>query len=178
VALSSRLCINPAHPRDWRLHDEGMLVPTGVGDLHYRRSRFATRLLTDRLYTASHFWAKEERPGVWRVGLTKFAARMLGDVVDVGFETPVDSDVRLGDAIGWFEGFKARSDLYCVVSGRFLGGNPALVDDVDVIDRDRWEGGWLYAVEGHVDPEARDAQGYIRWLDAVIDKMRGKETKG
>ena len=153
-------------------------MATGVGDLHYRRSRFATRLLTDRLYTASHFWAKEERPGVWRVGLTKFAARMLGDVVDVGFETPVDSDVRLGDAIGWFEGFKARSDLYCVVSGRFLGGNPALADDVDVIDRDRWEAGWLYAVEGHVDPEARDAQGYIRWLDAVIDKMRGKETKG
>jgi glycine cleavage system H protein len=63
--------------------------------------------------------------------------------------------VRLGDAIGWFEGFKARSDLYCVVSGRFLGGNPALADDVDVIDRDRWEAGWLYALKGRSTRGAR-----------------------
>src|SRR5688572_11917161 len=138
-----------------------MLIPTGVGDLYYRRSRFSTRLLTDRLYTASHFWAQEERPGVWRVGLTKFAARMLGDVVDVGFDAASDAPVRLGDAIGWFEGFKARSDLYSIVSGRFLGPNPVLADDVDVIDRDRYGGGWLYAVEGQLDPDARDADGYV-----------------
>jgi glycine cleavage system H protein len=146
---------------------------TRVGHIYYRRSRFSTRLLTDRLYTASHFWVKEQDPGVWRVGLTKFAARMLGDVVDVGFDLPVGSRVRLGDAIGWFEGFKARSDLYAVVEGEFAGGNPLLDQDVDVIDRDRYEAGWLYAVNGTVDPEARDAEGYARWLDAVIAKMRG-----
>lgn len=145
--------------------------------LHYRRSRFSTRLLTDRLYTPSHFWAKEERPGLWHIGLTKFAARMLGDVVDVGFDAVVDAPVRLGDAVGWFEGFKARSDLYSIVSGRFVGGNPALADDVDVIDRDRYGAGWIYAVEGQLDPEARDATGYVQWLDVVIDKMRGKDQQ-
>src|SRR5438309_5461014 len=126
----------------------------GVGDLYYRRSRFSTKLMTDRLYTPSHFWVKEQEPGHWRVGLTKFAARMLGDVVDVGFETAPEAAVRLGDTIGWFEGFKARSDLYTVVEGRFFGGNPILNDDVDVIDRDRYGAGWLYAVDGRVDPDA------------------------
>jgi glycine cleavage system H protein len=150
------------------------MLSHSVADLHYRRSRFSTRLLTDRLYTASHFWAKEERPGVWHVGLTKFAARMLGDVVDVGFDVQSGADVRLGEAIGWFEGFKARSDLYSIVEGRFLGGNPAFAEDVDVLDRDRYGEGWLYAIEGRLDPEARDAQGYVAWLDAVIDKMKGK----
>lgn len=149
-----------------------------MGDIYYRRSRFSTRLLTDRLYTASHFWVKEHAPGRWRVGLTKFAARMLGDVVDVAFEAPVESTVALGDAVGWFEGFKARSDLYSVVAGRFLGGNPALERDVDIIDRDRYEEGWLYAVDGAVDPEARDAAGYARWLDEVIDRMRGRTPEG
>src|SRR5882672_12300858 len=115
-----------------------MLSGASVGDLYYRRSRFSTRLLTDRLYTPSHFWVQEHEPGLWRVGLTKFAARMLGDVVDVGFETPAESRVQLGDAVGWFEGFKARSDLYTVVEGHFAGGNPALEQDVDVIDRDRY----------------------------------------
>ena len=46
--------------------------------------------------------------------------------VDIGFDTATDSAVRLGDAIGWFEGFKARSDLYSVVEGRFRGGNQLL----------------------------------------------------
>jgi glycine cleavage system H protein len=103
---------------------------------------------------------------------------MLGDVVDVEFETAADTAVRLGDAVGWFEGFKARSDLYSVIEGRFIGGNPVLADDVDVIDRDRYGAGWLYAVEGRVDSDARDAAGYIQWLDQVIDRMRGRTSEG
>jgi glycine cleavage system H protein len=133
--------------------------------------------MTDRLYTASHFWVMQHEPGLWRVGLTKFAARMLGDVVDVGIDVNPGSTVRLGDALGWFEGFKARSDLYSVIAGRFAGGNPALEQDVDVIDRDRYGAGWLYAVEGTPDPDARDASGYVQWLDDVIDRMRG-HTRG
>jgi glycine cleavage system H protein len=128
------------------------------------------------LYTPSHFWVKEETPGTWRVGLTKFASRMLGDVVDVAFERPAGSPVQLGDVLGSFEGFKARSELYAVVSGRFAGGNPGLEQDVDVIDRDRYGAGWLYAVEGTVDPDARDAAGYVELLDAVIDRMLGRRS--
>lgn len=142
-------------------------------DLYYRRSRFSTRLLADRLYTPSHFWVQDQGSGVWRIGLTKFAARMLGDIVDLGFDTPADSQVRLGDTVGWFEGFKARSDLYAVVAGRFLGGNPELERDIDVVDRDRYGLGWLYAVEGTVDGEARSAEAYARLLDDIIDRMRG-----
>src|SRR5439155_9580978 len=75
-------------------HPEGvsaMLSGASVGDLYYRRCRFSTKLMTDRVYTPSQFWVKEHYPGCWRVGLTKFAARMLGDVVDVGFETAADA---------------------------------------------------------------------------------------
>src|SRR5688572_11835811 len=116
-------------------------------ELHYRRSRFATRLPADRLYTTSHFWISEQEPGIWRVGLTKFAARMLGEVVDLGFEAGEGDAVQLGQTIGWLEGFKARTDLYAVVAGRFVGGNPALTADIDVIDSDRYRAGWLYAVD-------------------------------
>ena len=142
-------------------------------DIHYKRSRFSTRLLLDRVYTASHFWIQAHDAGVWRVGLTKFAGRMLGDVVDVGFGVTPGASVQLGDVIGWFEGFKARSDLYSVVAGRFAGANPLLETDVDVIDRDRYGAGWLYAVEGTPDPDARDAPGYVQLLDETIDRMRG-----
>jgi glycine cleavage system H protein len=126
------------------------------------------------LYTDSHFWVQEQESGLWRVGLTKFAARMLGDVVDVGFDVETGGTVSLGDTLGWFEGFKARTDLYSVVSGTFAGGNPDLQDDVDVIDRDRYGRGWLYAVVGTPDPSARDATGYAGLLDETIDRLRGR----
>src|SRR5688572_7421192 len=107
-------------------------APDGV---YYKRSRFATRLPSDRLYTASHFWLIEAEPGLWRVGLTKFAARMLGDVVDLGFEVQSGDRIELGQTIGWLEGFKARTDLYTVVTGRFEASNPLLEADIDAVDR-------------------------------------------
>jgi glycine cleavage system H protein len=145
-----------------------------VGDLHYRRSRFSTRLAGDRWYTPSHFWVMQIDPETWRVGLTKFAARMLGDVVDIGFDARPGAAVQLGDTVGWFECFKARSDLYTVVSGTFVRGNPGLEQDVDAVDRDRYGDGWLYEVRGTPDPAACDAAGYAAILDATIDRLRGK----
>jgi glycine cleavage system H protein len=145
-----------------------------LGDIHYRRSRFSTRIADDRLYTLSHFWVLEHEPSLWRVGLTKFAARMLGDVVDIGFDVTLGGTVELGDAVGWFEGFKARSDLYSVVAGTFVRGNPDLEQDVDIVDRDRYGRGWLYEVRGTPDAAACDAAGYAAILDATIDRMRGR----
>ena len=145
-------------------------------DLHYRRARFATRLPDDRLFTSSHFWLLECEPGTWRVGFTKFAARIFGDVVDVAFDASPGARVALGDAIGSFEGFKARSDLYAVVAGTFTGGNPELDRDLDVIDRDRYGQGWLYEVRGTPDPDACDAAGYAAILDAAIDRRRRRHS--
>jgi glycine cleavage system H protein len=142
--------------------------------VYYKRSRFATRLPADRLYTPSHFWIVEGKPGLWRVGLTKFAARMLGDVVDLGFNVQPEDPVEVGQTIGWLEGFKALTELYSVIGGRFEGGNTDLDGDIDLVDRDRYGKGWLYAVRGTPDPAASDVRGYVAVLDATIDKMRGK----
>lgn len=150
-------------------------MPSGSPEgVYYKRSRFATRLPADRLYTASHFWLIEAERELWRVGLTKFAARMLGDVVDLGFEIGAGDAMELGQTIGWLEGFKARTDLYGVVTGRFEGGNPLLESDIDVVDRDRYGAGWLYSARGMPDPDASGVDGYVAVLDATIDRMRGK----
>lgn len=146
----------------------------GPDELYYRRSHFRTRLLGDRLYTASHFWIQEQEPGLWRVGLTKFASRMLGDVVEIGFDVVEGNPVHVGDTIGWFEGFKARTDLYSVAVGAFAGGNPALVDHIELIDDDRYRRGWLYAVRGQPEPDAMDMHRYAALLDQTIQRLRAK----
>jgi len=139
----------------------------------YRRNRFQSRLPKGRRYTASHFWLDEEGPGLWRVGFTRFATRMLGDIVEQGFETKVGGTVKVGQTIGWVEGFKALTELYSVADGMFEGGNPELDGDPSLIDKDPYGKGWLYRVRGTPEPNSVAVEGYIGILDATIDKMLG-----
>ena len=148
-----------------------------VEELLYRKLVFRTKLLGDRRYTPSHFWVQQQPEGQWRVGLTKFASRMLGDVVEIAFHRNVGDQVTLGQEIGWFEGFKARSDLYSVVTGAFAGSNPLLVDRIAVVDDDRYRRGWLYEVRGEPDAQAMDMHAYAELLDATIDRMRHSQLE-
>jgi glycine cleavage system H protein len=139
----------------------------------YRRNRFQSRLPKGRLYTASHFWLDGEEPGLWRVGFTRFATRMLGDIVEQGFETKPGGAVKVGQTIGWVEGFKALTELYSVADGTFEGGNPEVDGDPSLIDKDPYGRGWLYRVRGTPEPNSVAVEGYIGILDATIDKMLG-----
>lgn len=145
---------------------------TGPEELYYRRVLFRTRLLGDRLYTPSHFWILERDPGVWRIGLTKFASRMLGEIVEVRFDSKPGDRVSVGDTIGSFEGFKAISELYSVASGEFLEVNPLLDDRIAVVDDDRYRRGWLYEVRGTRDPQAMPMHDYAGLLDRTIDRLQ------
>jgi glycine cleavage system H protein len=149
-------------------------VSTG-GVLSYRRSRFSTRLPVGRRYTAAHYWLQEGDGRRWRVGFTKFATRMLGELVEHRFEVQPGSGVRLGQAIGWIEGFKAVSEVYATVAGTFVGANAELDQDATLVDTDPYGRGWLYEAEGEADPASLDAQGYAAHLDATIDKMLAKQ---
>jgi len=145
-------------------------------EIRYKRSRFSTRLPVNRRYTYSHFWLLEAEPCLWRVGFTRFATRMLGDFVELGFEAQPGAAVSVGQAIGWVEGFKALTELYCVVNGEFVGGNPALDDDITLSDTDPYGEGWLYQVRGEPEPESVDVHGYVEVLNLTINKMQ--ETMG
>jgi glycine cleavage system H protein len=145
----------------------------------YKRSRFSTRLPVEYRYTASHYWLRENEPGVWQVGFTKFAARMLGDIVEFDFTVSPGARIEIGQVIGWTEGFKAMSDVYSVASGEFLGANPALSTAITLIDHQPYGDGWLYQVRGRPDPGSTDVKGYVAVLDATIDSMlRSRHDQG
>ena len=147
-----------------------------VCSISYRRSRFSTKLPDDRLYTPSHFWLREIEPGIWRVGVTRFAQRMLGDLVEYGFEVKSDAPVELGEIVGWIEAFKATTDVFCVGEGKFHRENPILAKEPRKFDIDPYSEGWLYEFHCTPDPNAVDATGYTKLLDLAIDKIQGKEA--
>lgn len=106
---------------------------------------------------------------------------MLGDMVDHGFEAEPGARVKTGDIVGWVEGFKAISDLYCIANGTFAGTNPVLKEKIILVNRDCYGNGWLYLVEGEPDPKCMDVHAYRELLDKTIDKIleqqKGQEIK-
>lgn len=142
--------------------------------VQYKRSRFSTRLPADRLYTTSHAWLKEDQPGLWCVGFTKFATRILGEPVEFDVELKQKDQVQAGDVIGWIEGFKAVTDLFCPLDGFYEGANDELNDDLALVQADTYGRGWLYSVRGTPPPDCMDVESYVAVLDGTIDKMMGK----
>lgn len=150
-----------------------------VETVQYKRSRFSSRLPLGYRYTPSHYWLRESNPGIWQVGFTKFAVRMLGDMVEFEFKVAPGTAIEPGQVIGWTEGFKALSDVYSAASGEFLEVNPALSAAITLIDHDPYGEGWLYKVRGEPDPRSTDVNGYIAVLDATIDTMlRSRHDQG
>src|ERR1044071_10105469 len=143
--------------------------------LHYKRSHFVTQLPVDYRYSAAHAWIARHDDKTCRVGLTKFATRMLGEIVDVGFESSPGTPVKQGDVIGWIEGFKAISDIFCIAAGEFAGANNELKGQMDLVSRDPYGRGWLYLVTGHPDPGCVDVYGYRAILDQTIDRILAKQ---
>lgn len=120
-------------------------------------------------YSKEHEWAKVEGKRV-RVGITKFAADRLSDVVYV--ELPkVGSQVKLMEAFGVVESVKAVSDLYAPVSGTVVEINGALTEKPEVINTDPYGAAWMIVVEprelGELD-QLLDAGAYM----ALIGEQR------
>ena len=141
----------------------------------YKRATFVTHLPVDYLYTPSHNWLSRVNEGEWRVGYTKFALRMLGELVDIRFDLKPKAPIQPGDIAGSIEGFKAISDIYCVGAGRFVTGNPALGAGLECIMEKPYEDGWLYQIAGEPDGRAMDVNGYRALLDATIDRILEKQ---
>src|SRR4029434_6473299 len=64
---------------------------------YYKRSNFVTHLPVDCLYSPSHFWLANVGGDRWRIGFTKFATRMLGEIVEVQWEKAEGAAVAGGE---------------------------------------------------------------------------------
>jgi len=116
-------------------------------------------------YSKEHEWAKAEGKRV-RVGITKFAADHLSDVVYI--ELPaVGAEVKFMEPFGVVESVKAVSDLYAPVSGKVVAVNKALVEKPEVLNADPYGQAWMIVVEptaaGELD-KLMDADAYAAHL--------------
>lgn len=141
--------------------------------LYYRRCRFSVQLPHDRIYTADHYWMQQESPGIWRVGLTPWVVRMLGDFREYRCDVVPGAAVKLNQPLGTLKGLQGVAKIRAVVAGSFLHDNPGLVANLEAISQDCYGTGWLCLIQGSPDPETRDAMGYRLLLDESVDAEYG-----
>jgi glycine cleavage system H protein len=115
----------------------------------------------DLRYSDDHEWLRPDGDH-GHVGITRYAADELGDVVFV--EMPaVGRTLARGESFGVIESVKTASDLYAPVSGEVVEVNDALTAAPELINSEPYGGGWIIRLR-LADPSEsellRDADGY------------------
>jgi glycine cleavage system H protein len=96
------------------------------------------------LFSKEHEWVKLDGD-VATVGITEYAQHSLGDIVYV--ELPrVGAEIKQFEGIGVVESVKAVSDLFTPIGGEIVETNGALEEDPALVNREPFEGGWLFKV--------------------------------
>ena len=101
--------------------------------------------MSETRYTDQHEWIRLEGDE-GTVGITRFAAEQLGDVVFV--EVPdVAKTLSKGGEAAVVESVKAASEVYAPVAGTVTAGNTALADDPSLVNGDPEGDGWFFKLK-------------------------------
>ena len=93
-------------------------------------------------FTKDHEWVNLADDSMATVGISKYAADQLGDVVFV--EVPqTGKSVSKGDSFAVVESVKAASDVYAPVSGEIVEANEALSSAPETVNADPQGSGWF-----------------------------------
>ena len=98
--------------------------------------------MSDIRFTDQHEWVRVEN-GIATVGITKYAAEQLGDVVYVELPEP-GKTLSSGSEAAVVESVKAASEIYAPIAGEVIEGNQLVVDEPDKVNDDPEGKSWFF----------------------------------
>jgi glycine cleavage system H protein len=101
--------------------------------------------MSETRYTDQHEWVRVEGDEA-TVGITKYAAEQLGDVVFVEVPETGRSLTQGGDA-AVVESVKAASEVYAPVGGEVTAANAELTGDPAKVNADPEGEGWFFKLK-------------------------------
>src|SRR4029079_2662743 len=124
--------------------------------------------MSETRYTDQHEWIRLDGEEA-TVGITKFAAESLGDVVFV--ELPASGKaVPAGCEAAVVESVRAASDIYAPAGGTVTGANSALEKEPSKVNEDPEGQGWFFKMKISDKAEfdkLRDATAYGKFLESL-----------
>jgi glycine cleavage system H protein len=121
-----------------------------------------TDVPNDLHYTSDHEWVKMDGD-VATVGITRYAADALGDVVYVDHPA-VGSTHQKGAIVGEVESTKSVGEIFAPLSGEIVATNQAVVDSPETINADPYGDGWLFQMKTDSVDGLLDAQAYTELI--------------
>jgi glycine cleavage system H protein len=119
-------------------------------------------------YTQDHEWVRMDGD-VAIIGISKYAAEQLGDVVYV--ELPaIGQKVEKGGEMAVVESAKAASDVYAPISGEVVAVNDALTSAPDQVNADAEGEGWFVKLKPAEKPGAdalMDEAAYAKFVEGL-----------
>lgn len=115
--------------------------------------------MSETRYTEQHEWVRLEGDSA-TVGITKFAAEQLGDVVYVELPAPGKA-VKAGAEAAVVESVKAASEVYAPVGGEVTAANDALAVEPSKVNDDPEDAGWFFKLK------LADANEFNKLMDAA-----------
>lgn len=101
------------------------------------------------LFAETHEWvhvSQEEGNQIATVGISAFAVEQLTDLVYLEL-TDLGTALTSGDEFGEVESVKAVSSLYSPVTGEIVEVNTGLSDQLETLNDDPYDGGWMIKVK-------------------------------
>jgi glycine cleavage system H protein len=119
-------------------------------------------------YTDQHEWIRLDGEEA-TVGITKYAAESLGDVVFV--ELPANGKtVTAGGEAAVVESVKAASDIYAPAGGTVTGANSVLEKEPSKVNEDPEGAGWFFKMKLNDKAEfakLMDATAYGKFVESL-----------
>jgi len=104
------------------------------------------RILDDRLYSENHLWIKKEKKKQARIGITDFFSAKGEEIINV--DLPEEGDeFEKDDIFGSLETIEEVHDLIMPVSGTVVAINEKVLDNIDLLNEDPYDEGWLMKIE-------------------------------
>jgi len=109
-------------------------------------------------YTTDHEWVNIDGD-VITVGITRYAADALGDVVYVDHPR-VGSSHQKGAIVGEVESTKSVGEIFSPATGEIVAVNQVVADSPETINSDPYGEGWLFQMRTDTLEDLLDAAAY------------------
>ncbi len=105
------------------------------------------------LYLETHEYVKEEGDGVYLLGISDYAVKMLNEITYV--EVPeAGSTFKKGEVVAVVESLKAAGDVYAPFDLEVIEGNTELDDSPELLNEDPFGKGFIAKVKALTDDMA------------------------
>lgn len=117
-------------------------------------------------FTKTHEWVRQDSGNKITVGITDYAQKEIRDIVYI--ELPkIGKELSQGQVLATVESVKAAFEIYAPVTGKVTEINNKAAQDVTLVHKEPYEGGWLFKMEATNTQELASLMDYEAYEKAI-----------